>query len=43
MPCPSSCSGRVGTSTPVYRLDEAAAAHERLEAGDRFGKLVLRP
>lgn len=26
----------------VYPLAEAAAAHERLEAGDQFGKIVLR-
>jgi NADPH:quinone reductase-like Zn-dependent oxidoreductase len=27
----------------VYPLAEAAAAHERLERGDQFGKIVLLP
>jgi NADPH:quinone reductase-like Zn-dependent oxidoreductase len=26
----------------VFSLSEAAAAHERLEAGDQLGKIVLR-
>jgi NADPH:quinone reductase-like Zn-dependent oxidoreductase len=26
----------------VYPLAEAAAAHERLESGSQFGKVVLR-
>jgi NADPH:quinone reductase-like Zn-dependent oxidoreductase len=26
----------------VYPLAEAAAAHERLEAGEQLGKIVLR-
>jgi len=26
----------------VYPLAEAAAAHERLESGEQFGKVVLR-
>ena len=26
----------------VFRLEEAAAAHERMEAGDQLGKIVLR-
>jgi NADPH:quinone reductase-like Zn-dependent oxidoreductase len=25
----------------VYRLAEARAAHERMEAGEQFGKIVL--
>jgi NADPH:quinone reductase-like Zn-dependent oxidoreductase len=27
----------------VWPLDQARAAHERLEAGRQFGKIVLRP
>jgi NADPH:quinone reductase-like Zn-dependent oxidoreductase len=26
----------------VFSLEEARAAHERLEAGEQFGKVVLR-